>query len=74
MADLVRVNAKKIDLKTSNQFQFEVLRFMGVRLQYKPRALTSPNLMVPFDYNLILLVVKHAYIVCPTIFIVKILR
>ena len=74
MVDLVWVNAKKIDLKASNQLQFGLLRFMGIRLQYKPRDLTSPNLMIPFDYNLLILVVEHAYMVCPTTFKVKILK
>ena len=52
MVDLVRVNAKEIDLKVSNQ----------------------PNRIITFDYNLLILVVEHAYMVCPTTFIVKILK
>ena len=71
MVDLVRVNAKKIDLKATNQLLFGLL---GVRLQYKPRDLTSPNLMIPFNYILLIFVVEHAYMVCPTTFIVKILK
>ena len=75
MVDLVRVNAKKIDLKATNQLLFGFfLDLLGVRLQYKPRHLTSPNLMIQFDYNLLILEVEHAYMVCPTTFIVKILK
>ena len=75
MVGLVRDNAKKIDLKATNQLLFGFfLDLLGVRLQYKPRHLTSPNLMIPFDYNLLILVVEHAYMVCPTTFIVKILK
>ena len=43
----------------------------GVRLHYyKTKDLTSPNLIIPFDY-LLILAVEHADIVCPTTFIAK---
>ena len=36
--------------------------------------LTKPTMPIPFDYKLLILVVEHAYMVCPITFIVKILK
>ena len=69
MVNLVWVNAKKTDLKASNQPRFGHLHFFRVKLQYKTKKLISPNLIIPFCYNLLILVVEHTYIVCPTTFI-----
>ena len=69
MVNLVWVNAKKTDLKASNQPRFGHLHFLGVKLQYKAKKLISPNLIIPFCYNLLILVVEHTYLVCPTTFI-----
>ena len=46
--------------------------FSVVCPQYKIEKLTSPNLTFPFDY--ILLPVDEEFKVCPTTFIVKILK
>ena len=71
MVNLVWVNAKKTDLKASNQPGFEHLHSLGVKLQlqYKTKKLISPDLIIPFCYNLLILVVGHTYMVCPTTFI-----
>ena len=74
MVNLVWVNAKKTDLNASNQPRFGHLHFFRVKLQYKTKKLISPNLIIPFYYNLLILVVENAYIVCPTTFIAKNLR
>ena len=42
--------------------------------QYKIEKLTSPNLTFPFDYNLLILPLDEEFKVCPTTFIVKILK
>ncbi len=42
--------------------------------QYKIEKLTSPNLTFPFDYSLLILPVDEEFKVCPTTFIVKILK
>ena len=62
MVDLVRVNAKKIDLKACNQVLFGLLRFMGGKITVETKRFDNPpNLMIPFDYNLLILVVEHAF-------------
>ena len=38
------------------------------------KKLTSPNMTFPFDYNLLFLLVDEEFMVCPTTFIVKILK
>jgi len=43
-------------------------------LDFKIEKLTSPNLTFPFDYNLLILPVDEEFKVCPTTFIVKILK
>ena len=50
MVDMFRVNAKKIDLKASNQLQFGLLRFMGDK-----RTLIDPsnNLRGSFERSVI---------------------
>ena len=64
--------ARKIHLKVGKtSFSLHFFNSLGVRLQYKTTDLTSPNLIIPFDYNLLFLVVDHANIVCPTTFMVK---
>ena len=50
----------------------DLKHILCVPLQYKTKKLTSPNLIIPFDYNLLILVVDYAYMVCPTTFILKI--
>ena len=47
----------------------DLKHIFGVPLQYKTKKLTSPNLIIPFDYNIFILVVDYAYMVCPTTFI-----
>ena len=42
MVDLVRVNAKKIDLKASNQLQFGLLRFMGDKITVYTKRFDQP--------------------------------
>ena len=42
MVDLVRVNAKKIDLKASNQLQFGLLRFMGNKITVETKRFDQP--------------------------------
>ena len=70
MVDLVRVDAKKIDLEASNQILYGLKAYLVIL--YKTKKLTSPNLIISFDYNLLILVVAYAYMVCPTTFTVKI--
>ena len=43
-------------------------------LQYKPRDLTRPILMILFDYVLLIFVVENAYMFCPTTFMLKIVK
>ena len=74
MVNLVMVDPNEIDLETSNQILVGLLTFLGVPLQYKTKTLTSPNFIIPFDCNLLILVVEHAYMICPTTFIVKIIK
>ena len=50
----------------------DLKHILCVPLQYKTKKLTSPNLIIPFDYNLFILVVDYAYMICPTTFTVKI--
>ena len=69
MVNLVWVNAEKTELKASNQPRFGHLHYFRVKLQYETTKLISPNLIIPFYYNLLILVVEHTYIVCPTTFI-----
>ena len=50
----------------------DLKHIFGVPLQYKTKKLTSPNLIIPLNYNLFILLVDYAYMVCATTFIVKI--
>jgi len=56
------------------RFQFGFIFFWEVLPQYKIEKLASPNLTFPFDYNLLILPVDEEFKVCPTTFIVKILK
>ena len=38
-----------------------LLHFLGLKLQYKTEKFTRTNWMIPFEYNLLFLVVEHAY-------------
>ena len=71
MVDLVWASAKKFDFNPSNQPRIGLQHFMWLNLQYKTKKLTRPNFKIPFDYNLLFLVVVHENIVCPTTFIAK---
>ena len=71
MVDQVWASAKKIDFNPSNQPRIGLQHFMWLNLQYKTKKLTRPNFKIPFDYNLLFLVVVHENIVCPTTFIAK---
>ena len=59
MVNLVWVNAKKTYLKASNQPRFGHLHFWGVKLQHKTKKLISPNLIILFYYNLLILVIEQ---------------
>ena len=71
MVDLVWASAKKIDFNPSNQLRIGLQHFMWYILQYKTKKLTRPNFKIPFDYNLLFLVVVDENIVCPTTLITK---
>ena len=71
MVDLVWVNAKKIDLEVINQIQFGLLIFFGGTTTVQDKKMISPNLIIPFTYNLLILVLDNAYMVCPTTSIAK---
>ena len=68
------MQANKSEIKSCKRFQFGFLFFWEVLPQYKIEKLTSPNLTFPFDYNLLILPVDEEFKVCPTTFIVKILK
>ena len=72
MVDLIRVDAKKIDLKANNQILNGLKEYILSTTTVYDEKLTSPNLVIPFDYNIFILVVDYAYMVCPTPFIVNI--
>ena len=74
MVELVWANTKKIDFEVINQIQFGLLTFFGGTTAVQDKNLTSPNLIIPFVYNLLILVVEKAYMVCPTTSIAKILK
>ena len=61
----------KLIWKPATRFGLDLELSLGLPLQYKTYPLTSPNFIIPFDYNLLILVVEHAYMVCPTTFIAK---
>ena len=42
-----------------------------IKLWYKMENLTKPKMTIPFDYNLLNLVVYQEYMVYPTTFIAK---
>ena len=44
---------------------------VNIKLKYNIKKLTSPNMRIPFDYNLLNLLVEKDYMVCPTTFIAK---
>ena len=62
-------SANKIDFNLRNQLRIGLQHIVWLNLQYKTKKLTRPNFKIPFDYNLLFLVVVHENIVCPTTFI-----
>ena len=73
-APRVTMIPKKLISKIINHLRI-AFKVWGWRvLQYKTEKLTSPIMTIPFDYNLIFLLVEHAYVVCPTTFMMKISR
>ena len=54
---------------SGTSFNVDVWPLWELKLQYKPKDLINP-----FDYNSLILVLEQAYMVCPTTFIVKILK
>ena len=62
----------KLDIRNHLGHSLEVLGWP--QLQYSLSKITSPNLILLFDYNFLVLLVDEEFMVCPTTFIMKILK
>ena len=62
----------KLSIRNHLGHSLEVLGWP--QLQYSLSKITSPNLILLFDYNFLVLLVDEEFMVCPTTFIMKILK
>ena len=62
----------KLSIRNHLGHSLEVLGWP--QLQYSLSKITSPNMILLFDYNFLVLIVDEEFMVCPTTFIVKILK
>ena len=65
------LNTKIVKLDFGNQLGFDFEGVKIIKLLYKIENLTKPKMTIPFDYNLLNLVVYQEYMVYPTTFIAK---
>ena len=62
----------KLSIRNHLGHSLEVLGWP--QLQYSLSKITSPNLVLLFDYNFLVLIVDEEFMVCPTTFIMKNLK
>ena len=67
-------NMKILKLSIRNHLGHSLEVLGWPQLQYSLSKITSPNLILLFDYNFLVLLVDEDFMVCPTTFIMKILK
>ena len=65
---------RKLISKAVTRFCMDLKDVLSIPSQFETKKLNRPNFIIPFDYNLLILVEVCAYIICPTTYIVKFLK